>query len=181
MTILLFTLFGKCHDHTLILTYILPLYKGVTPKNHLKIFKLLSLKRFRQGRGEHHPSSRKRLEENFCRASHKGRPLLQVAPLEKSVHRTLFSIHPCRAPPWAGGFALCGGRPGAPPLGSLRAFEKARPKLLIPWRMIITLLCNEHFISFPRFTQCHEMKSIVEAYPLPSGEGGEVLLVCAKS
>ncbi len=70
----------------------------------------------------------------------KGRPLLQVAPLEKSVHRTLFSIHPCRAPPWAGDFAACGLRPGAPPLGSLRAFEKARPKLLIPWRIIIALL-----------------------------------------
>ena len=30
-------------------------------------------------------------------------------------------------------------------------------------------------------SRSEQLKSIVEAYPLPSGEGGEVLLVCAKS
>ena len=33
---------------------------------------------------------------------------------------------------------------------------------------------------FPRFTQCYEMKSIVEAYPLPAGEGGDSVIVCPK-
>ena len=64
--------------------------------------------------------------------------------------------------------AACGLRPVAPPLGSLRAFEKARAKLLIPWRMITTLSKGSRSV---------QVKSSDETTPLPSGEGGSSVLV----